>query len=441
ILFTNGDNDTFPLWYLQEVEGIRRDVAIVNLALMNTTWYLEQLAGEAFTAGSPPEVLDSLPLAERRIEVPQPDRTLIDYTGQPDDPLSRIGIVVDEPVTVDVAGIELSFPANAILRRQDIAVLQVIRKNMGHRPIYFSLTVPEDAKVGLRDHLVREGIVDRVHDRPASELARAGEQIVPMQAPETSWINIPRTEQLLTEVYLYRGVQDEDVFKDGTARALIGNYGATFLQLASAHARVGDTAEAIQALARGNVILGRDPLDDSYLNSLINVFALSGSYRQLDSLLQDAERRAGGRLEDRLYKTAAYNAAIVGHYEVADRLLEKYFREDLTAVEPELWIELAELAIASGDSNQAITFLSKAIRVDPDNRRAFLQHINLAHGLGNETLAKLFLYQWVKTHPTDTTTARLYKAYLDTGRFPEELLWDSIMKGLGQGFDSVPTVE
>ncbi|MGH7558253.1 MAG: protein O-mannosyl-transferase family [Gemmatimonadota bacterium] len=441
ILFTNGDNDTFPLWYLQEVEGIRRDVAIVNLALMNTTWYLEQLSEKAFTAGNPPEVLDSLPLAERRIEVPEPDRMLIDYTGQPDDPLSRIGIVVDEPVTIDVAGIELSFPANAILRRQDIAVLQVIRKNMGRRPIYFSVTVPDDAKVGLRDYLVREGIVDRIHDRPASELARGGEQIVPMQPPETAWINIPRTDKLLTEVYLYRGVQDEDVFKDPTARALIGNYGATFLQLASAYARVGDTAEAVQALERGNAILGRDPLDDAYLNSLINVFALSGSYRQLDSLLLSAQERSGGRLDDRLYKTAAYNAAVVGHYDVADRLLEKYFRETPRAVEPELWIEMAEMALSSGDTADAMTLLTRAIRVDPDSRRAFLRYINLADAIGNEILTKTFLYQWVRTHPGDTATARIYERFLDTGRFPEELRWDSIVQGSPAAVDSVPVGE
>ena len=64
-----------------------------------------------------------------------------------------------------------------------------------------------------------------------------------MQPPETSWMNIPRTEELLRDVYLFRGVEDEDVYKDGTARALIGNYGATWLQLASARARVGDTVE------------------------------------------------------------------------------------------------------------------------------------------------------------------------------------------------------
>ncbi|HUP02133.1 MAG TPA: DUF2723 domain-containing protein [Gemmatimonadota bacterium] len=426
ILFTNGDNDTFPLWYLQEVEGIRRDVAIVNLALMNTTWYLEQLSERAFTASDPPAT--AVPAAELQLEAGRrPTEPLLDYSGAPEDPLSRVGFLVDEATTIDVAGIEVALPANSVLRRQDVGVLQVVRANLGARPIYFSVTVPDNGKVGMHDHLVRQGIVDRLAALPAEELARTGEAIVPMQPPEDAWIHVPRTELLLDEVYNYRGILDDSIDKDGTALALIGNYAATYLQLASAQARLGDTDEAIVSLRRGHELLGREPGDEAYLTSMINVFAVSGSYQKIDSLLQAAEEQRGVRLDDRYYKTAAYNAAVAGHFEVADRLLQKYFRQTPRGVEPELWIELGEMALATGDTTQGMRFLTQAIRVDPDNRRAFLRYINLADAIGNEPLTKTFLYQWVRTHPGDTLTARLYEEFLDSGTFPAELRWDSLV--------------
>jgi tetratricopeptide (TPR) repeat protein len=433
ILFTNGDNDTFPLWYLQEVEGVRRDVSIVNLALMNTTWYLDQLDERVFTASDPPQEMTedvphelAIPLVQTGVDVgPRPTETLIDYTGTADDPLQRIGIVIDEPTTLEVAGLSLEFPANSILRRQDVGVLQVVRKNLGRRPIYFSVTVPEDAKVGLTPYLVREGIADRLRDQPIEDLARQGRQYMPMQAPEREWIDVPRTELLLQSVYQYRGLDDEDVFKDGTARALTGNYGATFLQLAAAQARQGRTQDAIASLQRGHEILGREPNDESYVASMINVYAVSGSYSSLDSLIR-ARAEPGGEIDERLVKTAAYNAAVAWHFDVAERLLDKYFEDQPQSVEPELWIEIAEIAIERGDTSQGLTFLAKGIRSDPDNQRAFLRHINLAHETGNEVMARTFVYQWVKTHPGDTTTARLYEEYLATGTLPEELAWESI---------------
>jgi Tfp pilus assembly protein PilF len=124
---------------------------------------------------------------------------------------------------------------------------------------------------------------------------------------------------------------------------------------------------------------------------------------------------------------------------VAERLLDKYFDKQPQSVEPELWIEIAEIAIERGDTSQGLTFLAKAIRSDPDNQRAFLRHINLAHQIGNEVMAKTFVYQWVKTHPGDTTTARLYEIYLETGTLPEELTWENLTQSPGASVDTLPT--
>jgi tetratricopeptide (TPR) repeat protein len=441
ILFTNGDNDTFPLWYLQEVEGVRRDVSIVNLALLNTLWYVEQLDEKVFSATGPPPTVAEIPLA-RDVGVPpgaRPTQSLLEYSGQPDDPLTRVGYVIDEPVVLQIGELEVELDANTILRRQDIGVLQVVRRNLGTRPIYFSVTVPDDGKVGLDAFMVREGIADRLLTTTPEAAARAGAPYMPMQAPETAWIHVPRTEILLERVSRYRGLDDPSVYKDDTARALIGNYGATFLQLAAAQARRGETEEAIESLIRGHELLGREPDDPAYLTSLINVFAVSGSYERLDSLLQAAEARRGQRLDDQLYKIAAYNAAAAGHFDVATRILEKYFREQPRSVEPDLWSDMAEMALAEADTTQAMEMLTRAIRVDPDNQRAFLRYLDLAEAIGNPVLAQTFLFQWVRTHPGDTTTARLYQEYVRTGRLPEELRWERVTRPPApQSVDTLP---
>jgi len=149
IIFTNGDNDTFPLWFLQEVEGLRRDVSVVNLSLLNTPWYWTQLRDGIY----------KVPLAysDRDIENLQPQ------------PLFETRYFRAGKLSLPI---EASREKPRALRIQDLGVLAILKSTNWERPIYFAVTVSKDNKIGLDKFLVMEGLVYRVHEEPASELVR-----------------------------------------------------------------------------------------------------------------------------------------------------------------------------------------------------------------------------------------------------------------------------
>ena len=192
IIFTNGDNDTFPLWALQEAYGIRTDVRVVNLSLLNTDWYIKQLKKLE------PQVPISYSESEIETQL-QPQRNPFAESRQH---------------TLRNAGITLTLPGareHRILRVQDMMVLNIVDATKWSKPIYFAMTVSDDNLMGLAPYLQNQGLVFR---------------LMPERVTGETQYNMERSLELIDDVYKFRGIGKAR--NNDTSRRLLTNY----LQLA-----------------------------------------------------------------------------------------------------------------------------------------------------------------------------------------------------------------
>ncbi len=217
ILFTNGDNDTYPLWFLQGVEGVRNDIQIVNLSLIKTSWYIKQLKRYGIEVGLEDDEIEGLLGAypwdyDRGIEVAglkleAGDLPIMEYpTGR-----GRETVSVLEPHT--------------------LMIWRIVKYNWEKRPIYFAVTVPDINMAGLKPYLSMEGMAYKLVK------SRGYEQF-----------EEEKIKRNLLEVYRYTGVADSTVHKDPVARRLLGNYLILFDGLVRAYIRQGMHREAYEVL-------------------------------------------------------------------------------------------------------------------------------------------------------------------------------------------------
>ena len=199
ILFTNGDNDTFPLWYAQEVEGIRTDVRVVNLSLLNTEWYIDQMKRQAYDSDPVPFSLtkDKYRQGNRDVTYLFEDeslkdsyvdvKALFDILATDESKLkmntSQVGMIDYFPtkkfmVTVDSAKLvsQPSFPKKyagridtvawefkgQALEKANLMILDLLATNNWKRPVYFVMTTGADTYIGLDKYLFLEGLAYRL---------------------------------------------------------------------------------------------------------------------------------------------------------------------------------------------------------------------------------------------------------------------------------------
>ncbi|HMO41320.1 MAG TPA: DUF2723 domain-containing protein [Saprospiraceae bacterium] len=201
IIFTYGDNDTYPLWYAQEVEGIRTDVRVVNLSLIAVDWYIDLLRRKindspAINMTIPAEALrgskrNQVFYVSRNQNVPDPAMSVHDflrfigedhpvasqagrqyeshyYTKNVFIPVNRNQLIASGAVNpADSARIPDRIPLNVsgkdfYLLKDDLAVLDIIASNMWERPIYFAVTCRPEKFFGLQDYMSLEGLALRI---------------------------------------------------------------------------------------------------------------------------------------------------------------------------------------------------------------------------------------------------------------------------------------
>lgn len=223
LIFTNGDNDTFPLWYLQFVEEVRPDVRVVNLSLLNTDWYMRQLRDE-----------------EPRIDLGWNDEQ-IDAAATSSGYLAgyRLGQVRRETLDRFLEGTGLRRYVRSYelpLLAKDILVARIVEREAGKRPIYLALTVPD--RMGLDDRLVPAGL--------ALELREPGAQLT---AEELTALRRRLLDEFSYRGILANGAADSSIYIDVNSRRLIQNYAASALQTAQ-ELRLADRFEEAIEMAR-----------------------------------------------------------------------------------------------------------------------------------------------------------------------------------------------
>ena len=236
ILFTNGDNDTFPLWYLQEVENVRKDVAVVNLSLLNTPWYIKQWKEARpdetkfinLTDKKVDEITSQLTRwEERKMQVPvkndpENNEGYIEWTLKP------------------------TFAGQA-LRVQDVMILKIIKDAGWEVPIYFAVTVSQSNRIGLDPYLDMQGLTFQLKSHKTSPVDQEMmyKNLMTKIGPDdwssgftmagfnsqndNGYTNWSREYQ---PGYMFRNLGNKETYYNDQVIRLLQNYRSAYMQLA-----------------------------------------------------------------------------------------------------------------------------------------------------------------------------------------------------------------
>jgi tetratricopeptide (TPR) repeat protein len=285
ILFTNGDNDTFPLWYAQEVEGIRTDIKVVNLSLFNTPWYIDQMKRASYDAAPIPSSLehddyragtrDYTPINERfkdYVEV----KDVVNFINSKSAkakintsaglrsycPTKKLKLTVNKEKVKSfipaeyqdriVDELQFKLKGNGIFKNK-LMVLDILANFGWERPIYFAITVGSDNFMGLEKYFQLEGLAYRL----VPYIAQSSDG-------QTGVVHTEKMYDRLVKNFQWGGFNNSDLYFDETNTRMVMNFRNNYSRLAEALLQKGETAKAIETLDKCMAEFPRDVVNLSY---------------------------------------------------------------------------------------------------------------------------------------------------------------------------------
>lgn len=327
ILFTNGDNDTYPLWYAQNVENIRSDVRVINMSLLNTDWYADGLKRPAYDS-KPVEfslrpdqykqgtrdyvVYFENPELERRYGINKNDfyplKNVLAFVNDDKDPdgtvktqggeslryfpTKRFSIIVDReacikngvvktkdiPYMVDTMKWEIG---NNNLMKADLILLDIISSNINTRPIYWAITTGSDVYMNLQPYFQLEGLTYRLVPM-MSNVQRDG---------TTGRINSDILWTNLMEKFKWGNMVEKDVYLDETILRQTKNFRNIFFRLAEQLIMEGKKDSAVKAIDYCLKVMPNEKVQyDVFVVRLVEGYYLAGANEKGNALAKELMR-------------------------------------------------------------------------------------------------------------------------------------------------------
>ncbi len=283
ILFTNGDNDTYPLWYAQNIEGVRPDIRIINLSLLNTDWYVDVLnrkvydsepikltlkpnqyvqgvRDQVFYVTTGKKLKDYVDLSTWMNFVCNDKNTVQSQGGGEEGysyyPTKKLSIKIDkelckqnhvvsqedEGLMVDSIIWELPSPGkDKYILKNDLVTLDIIANNINTRPIYWAITTGAEPYLGLQPYFQLDGFTYKlvpIRNTDEGENRQSGR------------INVKKLDHAVMEKFKFGGLNHQGVYVDQTSMRQTYNFRNVFSRLSAEWVKAGDKKRAIEVLDR-----------------------------------------------------------------------------------------------------------------------------------------------------------------------------------------------